>query len=336
MTNKKQIKSYPKDRIHKAISRAFIWWQKKRHYLGAAKSPDSIEAYNQFVAEIARTRGLYDPEQESTDNAADPTQNTTVGFLMATYVLRIQSLDAGCEMGKMTFYSFCPFSHLPMSTSYLLKITLKDAPHAIWRWFVVPSNISLGHLHHVIQTVMGWQDSHLHAFIVGKRYYKSAFVIDSDPFNEGDDLPEEEYTLESLLSKKGMKFQYWYDFGDDWMHEIVVENVDYTNPDWPYPICCIEGARACPPEDCGGVYGFADFCEAIADPKHPEHKELKSWYGGKYDPDRFDLDTINKRLGVKRSSTTAKGTVKKTTKKATKKKSKPRGMWVFTGKSDEE
>ena len=223
-----------------------------------------------------------------------------------------------------------------MSTSYLLKITLADTPHLIWRRFVVPSGITLDRLHDVIQIVMGWQDCHLHAFIVGKQYYKSADAIALDPFDGGDDLPEEDYTLESLVSRKGAKIKYWYDFGDDWTHEIVLENANYTNPDWPYPIYCIEGVRACPPEDCGGVFGFTDFCEAMADPQHPEHRELKSWFGGKFDPDRFDLDAVNKRLGIKRSPKKAtKKAMKKTAKKAAKKKSKPRGAWVFTGKPDE-
>ena len=204
-----------------------------------------------------------------------------------------------------------------MPTSYLLKITLADTPHIIWRRFVVPSDITLDRLHHVVQIVMGWYDCHLHAFVVGKRYYKSAEVIADNPFDDGNDLPEEEYTLESLVSKKGTKLKYWYDFGDDWWHDIVVENTNYTNPDWPYPTYCIEGIRACPPEDCGGVYGFVEFCEAMADPKHPEHKEFKSWFGGKFDPDYFDLDAVNKKLGAKRSSATSKKVTKKVVKRPT-------------------
>ena len=161
-----------------------------------------------------------------------------------------------------------------------------------------------------------------------------------------DALPEEKFTLEKLASRKGAKLKYWYDFGDDWMHEIVVESTNYENPDWPYSVCCIEGVRACPPDDCGGVYGFVDFCEAMADPKHPEHRELKSWYGGKFDPDHFDLAEVNRSLGVKHSKATTKKVAKKAVKKAAKKTAKkatkkkgskvgPRGTWVFVGKADE-
>ncbi|MGL6195247.1 MAG: plasmid pRiA4b ORF-3 family protein [Thermoguttaceae bacterium] len=193
-------------------------------------------------------------------------------------------------------------------TLYQLKITLLECKPAIWRKFVVPSNVTLNKLHYIIQSVMGWQNCHMHSFIAGKEYYGIS----------DEDLPEDEYTLNDIASKKGDKFKYWYDFGDDWMHQIVVENVNYTNPDCPHPICCIAGAGACPPEDCGGIYGFVDFCDAISNPKHPEHKELKSWYGGKYDPLKFDIDAINKKFGVKHSASTASA-AKKNTQKAAKK-----------------
>ena len=184
-----------------------------------------------------------------------------------------------------------------MSTSYLLKVTLKGVPDTIWRRFVVPSDMNLDELHDVLQTVMGWRHCHLHAFTVGKQRYNPAMAMMEDDFP--DDLPEEKYTLADIARKKGVKIRYEYDFGDSWEHEIVVENTDYSNPDWPYPVYCIEGVRACPPEDCGGVYGYMDFCEAMADKNHPEHRELKEWFGGKYDPDRFDLAKVNQALGVK-------------------------------------
>jgi hypothetical protein len=197
-----------------------------------------------------------------------------------------------------------------MPTSYLLKVTLKDMPHTIWRRFVVPSDTTLDALHEVLQTVMGWNCSHLHAFTAGKQQYLPSEVLD-----DYDDLPEEEYTLADVASRKGAKIRYEYDFGDGWEHEIVVENIDYANPDWPYRVYCIEGVRACPPEDCGGVGGYMDFCEALQDKKHPKHRELKEWYGGKYDPDHFDLAEVNKAFGIKVSKP--------------KKTSKPDGQWVF-------
>ena len=116
MTNKKQIKSFPKYRIHKASGRAFIWWRKKRHYLGVANSPDSIEAYNQFIAEVARTCGLYNPGHEPAENAVGSTQVVTVGFLMATYLTRMQAEVTPKEFENIT-YSLRPLRKLHESTS---------------------------------------------------------------------------------------------------------------------------------------------------------------------------------------------------------------------------
>jgi len=212
-------------------------------------------------------------------------------------------------MGEFTSDSF------PMNRFYCLKITLKDVHRPVWRRFVVPANIRLDELHGVLQTVMGWANGHMHAFEVGNarrrgESYKAAEWIDDD---WDDSLPEEKYTLKSLLSEKGAKITYLYDFGDNWEHEILLENPNYDDPSQPAPIFCIKGVGACPPEDCGGIGGFEDFCEAIADPKHPEYAELKEWYDGKYDPEHFDLDGVNDGLGVERPSTPTKKVKKKAT-----------------------
>ena len=186
-----------------------------------------------------------------------------------------------------------------MQQFYLLKITLMNMPHAIWRRFVVPANITLDQLHEVVQVVMGWHDCHCHAFIKDNQQYMPAMALEFG--NECDSLLEDDYTLESLAPKKGAQIRYWYDFGDDWMHEIVVENANYEDSAQSHPVYCVAGEKACPPEDCGGGYGYLDFCDAMADPKHPEHRDLKEWFGGKYDPNHFDIDAVNKRLGVGRS-----------------------------------
>jgi hypothetical protein len=176
---------------------------------------------------------------------------------------------------------------------------------------------------------MGWHNCHMHAFIVGKKTYQSASAIEFNPF-PNDDLPEDDYTLESLATRKGSKLQYCYDFGDNWMHEVVVENTSFSRPQDMPPVYCIEGVRACPPDDCGGVYGFDDFCMAMADPKHPEHEDLTEWFGGRFDPEFFDIAAVNKLFMRLQSSTpskkvtkkSAKKTIKKITKKATKKVAK--------------
>ena len=185
-----------------------------------------------------------------------------------------------------------------MSRFYLLKITLKDMPRPIWRRFVVPADIKLGKLHQIIQTVMGWDNCHLHSFRVGGREYVPNEVLEHDDYGE----PENKYTLASVAPNKGAKIKYQYDFGDSWDHEILVENTDYVDPDQQHPYYCVKGVRACPPEDCGGVGGYENFCDAIADPEHPEHEEIKEWYGDEFDPEHFDIDEVNKQLGVVRSS----------------------------------
>ena len=96
---------------------------------------------------------------------------------------------------------------------------------------------------------------------------------------------------------KGAKdrFVYEYDFGDSWTHQIVVEKIVPSEGGQRYPVC-IAGARACPPEDCGGIWGYHDFLEAIANPNHDEHESMTEWIGGSFDPEAFNLELINQRL----------------------------------------
>jgi hypothetical protein len=88
---------------------------------------------------------------------------------------------------------------------------------------------------------------------------------------------------------------YTYDFGDNWEHTIQIEKVVDAEPGIRYPRC-IDGKRACPPEDCGGAWGYGDFLKAIQDPKHSEHEEMTEWIGGEFDPEEFDLAAVNNGL----------------------------------------
>ena len=90
-----------------------------------------------------------------------------------------------------------------------------------------------------------------------------------------------------------------------------MENTDYVDPDQPHLYYCVKGVRACPPEDCGGVGGYEDFCDAMSDPNHPEHEQYKEWYGDEFDPEHFDIDEVNKQLGVKRTPASTKKRTKK-------------------------
>jgi len=177
-------------------------------------------------------------------------------------------------------------------TVYQLKVTLKGSKPPIWRRILVDPNTKLNQLHHILQDTMGWYDSHLHQFAVGRTLYG---VPDPD-FDFGPEtLNEKSFMLGQLAPKAKSKLSYEYDFGDGWEHELLVEKVLPTDPELRYPVC-VAGARACPPEDCGGVWGYADLLETIKDPNNPEHAEMLEWLGGEFDPEAFDVDAINRRL----------------------------------------
>jgi hypothetical protein len=172
---------------------------------------------------------------------------------------------------------------------YQLKITLKDTKPPVWRRVLVP-NCSLDKLHDVIQAAMGWDDYHLHEFqIDGERY------TDPKSVGEMDAEVEAESELDDLITKEKTKFTYNYDFGDDWRHEILVEKILPPGEGVGFALC-VDGKRACPPEDCGGPWGYAEFVDAISDPSHEQHKELLEWVGGEFDPEEFDPEEVNKRL----------------------------------------
>jgi hypothetical protein len=178
-------------------------------------------------------------------------------------------------------------------TIYQLKVTLKEVDPPVWRRIQVP-DCTLGQFHEVLQAVMGWDNSHLHQFIIRGEYYGPRPPDGMDLDMEYED---EEEVLLSQVARTGRKgrFVYEYDFGDSWKHEILLEKTVEPEPKVEYPRC-VEGANACPPEDCGGPWGYADLLEVLADPKHERHRELKEWVGGKFDPKKFSLDNLNKEL----------------------------------------
>jgi hypothetical protein len=174
---------------------------------------------------------------------------------------------------------------------YQLKITLRDSKPPIWRRVQVPSDITLGKLHKIIQLAMGWYDCHMHEFEIQGQSY-------GQPMPELDDLDiisERTVRLNQVVTGEKFKFDYMYDMGDGWDHQILVEKVLPPDPEVRYPIC-IKGKRACPPEDCGGIWGYGDFLEIIKDPKHPDHRSMLEWIGGEFDSEAFDLEETNQRL----------------------------------------
>jgi len=182
-------------------------------------------------------------------------------------------------------------------TAYQLRITLLGVRPPIWRRVLVPPTESTEYLHDVIQAAMGWYDSHLHQFILGERpNYIS--VEPPDPENEGDHptLDSRHLPIRELLRRGGGRVLYNYDFGDDWTHEVRLEKEVALERGATLPQC-LEGRRACPPEDCGGVYGYADIVRMLKDPKfEPEsssREELLEWLGDEFDPEAFNIEAVN-------------------------------------------
>ncbi len=176
--------------------------------------------------------------------------------------------------------------------TYQLKVELKGSNPPVWRRIQVPGDIPLSGLHLILQAVMGWENCHLHEFKIGKASYGS--VAEGDDLFALDMKKDNGILLKDVLPAVTRTFQYVYDFGDDWIHEITVDKVSPPEAG-AAPVVCLAGERACPPEDCGGIYGYYDYLEILKDPGHPEHEEIKEWMG-RHDPARFDLDRVNARL----------------------------------------
>lgn len=176
---------------------------------------------------------------------------------------------------------------------YQLTVTLLGIDPPVWRRLAVPAAIRLSKLHRCIQAAMGWQDYHLHEFRIGPRVYG----IPDDEFYDPKHVTEDDsrISLQKVAPVPPAAFIYEYDFGDSWQHLVLVDQIRSSREKLTHAIC-VAGERACPPEDCGGVYGYADFLQAIVDPRHEEHEAMLTWVGGHFDPEHFDRDAVNQRL----------------------------------------
>ncbi|MBF0551400.1 MAG: plasmid pRiA4b ORF-3 family protein [Deltaproteobacteria bacterium] len=175
---------------------------------------------------------------------------------------------------------------------YRLKVTLQDSKPPIWRRFEVLGNITLRRLHKILQIVMGWDDYHLHQFIVGYTHYG-----EPDPDYDTDDLQmknDKSSRLYAVVPREKATFLYEYDFGDSWIHEILVEKILPREEGKDYPVC-LAGKRACPPENVGGIWRYGEYLEAFHDRDHPEHEQVLAWRG-LFDPEVLDLAGVNVKL----------------------------------------
>lgn len=200
-----------------------------------------------------------------------------------------------------------------------LKITLSRSKPPIWRRIEVASDARLSDLHWVIQVVMGWTNSHMHQFVARdvrpKPTRQEARALGnsrgleelihrmrrrdrllSDPEYELNDTEDEfAVTLKAFAPTVKSAFVYEYDFGDSWEHKVEVLKIGPPQAGVQYPRC-LAGKLACPPEDCGGLWGYYDLLAALRDPKHARHDELVEWAGEEFDPEHFDLAEINATL----------------------------------------
>jgi hypothetical protein len=177
---------------------------------------------------------------------------------------------------------------------YQIKVSLRGAKPPIWRRLEVPANTSLAHLHAVIQVAFGWEDYHMHVF-------ETPYGQFGTPSEDLDHRAEEPVSLDQVLPEVKSRIRYTYDFGDDWEHDIVLEKILDRDPADQYPRCT-GGRRTGPPEDCGGIWGYAELVEVLGDPGHPEHDERLEWLGlqdaSEFDPAEFDAEGVNKTLST--------------------------------------
>ena len=175
---------------------------------------------------------------------------------------------------------------------YQLKVVLLGCEPAVWRRLQVPGDAKLDWLHAVLQVGIGWTNSHLHQFKVGEACYSDTRHHAAEFEDDPEILEERTFALRQIAPLEGDVFRYEYDFGDSWEHEITVEKI-LPSPTASSFALCLDGARSCPPEDCGGIPGYEDLLKILKNRKHPEHKRMKEWLGRPFDAAAFDREKTN-------------------------------------------
>ncbi len=182
---------------------------------------------------------------------------------------------------------------------FQIQIALKGTKPKIWRRILIQSDKSLLDFHKIIQTTMGWTNSHLHHFIKDQTFYTIRYPNDDLwGFSNNVDYKKKKIKISDLLRLVKDKIAYEYDFGDGWLHVITLEKILPYDSTQKYPIC-IAGKRNCPPEDCGGIWGYAGMLQVLENPAHEEYSDLTDWLGEDFDPEYFDKTEINALLTEK-------------------------------------
>ncbi len=183
---------------------------------------------------------------------------------------------------------------------YRLKIKLRGTDPPVWRRIAVLGESTLELLHRVIQIVMGWDDYHVYGFMTKDEWIMPRTSSGIDSMWVGMTVPyptayANSRRLKSVARQAKTKFRYIYDLGDKWEHEIRVEAISARQDTDRVPVC-LDGQMACPPEDCGGPFGYGKLKQTLSDPASSEHDSMREWAGADFDPVVFDIDAVNRRL----------------------------------------
>ncbi len=193
-------------------------------------------------------------------------------------------------------------SALESVLQYVVKVNLIGSEPAIWRKLRLPGTVNLGYLHAVIQISMGWTNSHLHQFIADKRFYTDLSFLEGEEDFGQKSYDEYETILSEIAPDRKSRIRYEYDFGDCWMHEIVVKQIIEGGCLRNEPAVCLAGENPCPTEDCGGISGYYDMLETLKNPEDGEYEEMKVWYDSMSCPKKFNMTEVNKYLRMLKSA----------------------------------
>jgi hypothetical protein len=194
----------------------------------------------------------------------------------------------------------------PSATTYQIKVELEGIKPPIWRRFLVHSDLNLRMLHAIIQIAFGWQNSHLHQFMIAGEFYSDARMNEDRFLDEKPVLDEWTTHISVAFTLARDRIMYEYDFGDSWIHIVEFEKKVEGEMDVALAKC-VEGARAAPPDGCGGPYGYEELRKALFDPKHEEHDSMVEWLGRPFDPEKCDVEEISRYLRRLKSSKISDG-----------------------------
>jgi hypothetical protein len=176
---------------------------------------------------------------------------------------------------------------------FQFKIQLKHIKPPIWRRILVPENYTFWDLHVAVQDSMGWVDYHLHEFNIQNPFTgkEDRIGMPDDDYPDAEMISENDCTIKTYFTKENIVAVYVYDFGDDWEHEIIFEKVHQRDSDIKYPVCTA-GKRSCPPEDCGGSFGYMELLEVLKNPDHENHDSMVEWIGDDFDSETFNPKSV--------------------------------------------